>query len=68
MAGSSEITEFLGKRGLDLRADDIDDVRAMLASLPPEQYDEVAPGVWETVAQIVNDPAYEGDAELPDSE
>lgn len=68
MAGSSEITEFLGKRGLDLRADDIEELRAMLAGLPPEQYDEVAPGVWESVAQIIIDPAYEGDAELPDSE
>lgn len=71
MASSNEIAEFLRKRGRDLRADDIDELRIMLAALPVEQYETVAGGVWETVALIVNDPEYEGDAivpEFPDSD
>lgn len=69
--GVFEIAEFLRKRGTDLRAEDIDELRAMLALLPVEQYETVAGGVWETVALIVIDPQYEGDAkvpELPDSD
>lgn len=68
MANSNEIAEFLRKRGRDIRAEDIDELRAMLTQLPVEQYDEVAGGVWEAVAQIVNDPEYEGGAKLPDSD
>ena len=68
MASSKEISDFLQKRGNDLRADDIDEIETLLALLPVEQYDEVAGWVWEAVALIVNDPSYEGDAKLPDEE
>jgi len=68
VASSKEISDFLQKRGNDLRADDIDEIETMLALLPVEQYDEVAGWVWEAVALIVNDPSYEGDAKLPAEE
>lgn len=63
---NSEIAAFLAKRGADLRADDIDELRAMLTQVPPKQYDDIAGWVWEAVALVVNDPAYEGDARVPD--
>lgn len=68
MGVSEKVAGFLGSRGLNLRADDIDELRAILATADPEQYDAIAGAAWETVAQIVNDPAYEGDAELPESD
>ena len=68
MASSKEISDFLQKRGNDLRADDIDEIETLLALLPVEQYDEVAGWVWEAVALIVNDPDYVGDAKLPAEE
>lgn len=65
MGVSEKAAEFLGARGLNLRAEDIDELRAILATADPEDYDAIAGTVWESVAQIVNDPQYEGDAELP---
>jgi hypothetical protein len=68
VANSSEreITAFLAKRGRDLRADDIDELRAMLTQVPPERYEEISGNVWEAVALVVNDPENEGDANVPD--
>lgn len=63
---NSEISAFLAKRGSDLRADDIDELRAMLTQVDPDEYDAVAGWVWEAVALVVNDPAYEGDAKVPE--
>jgi hypothetical protein len=60
----SEIAAILAK-GADLRAADVDDLRAALTQLDPDEYDQVAGDAWEGVALIVNDPAYEGDAKVP---
>lgn len=65
MAARDEIADLLDKRGHDLRPDDIDEIRALLAQVPFDDYDDVAGGTWEAVALIVNDPAYEGDAKVP---
>lgn len=66
MASSSkDIADFLGKLGLDLRQTDVDDIAAMLAALPLDEHDEVAPNIWEAVAQIIGDPMFDGDVSLP---
>ena len=65
MASSGkQIADFLASLGLSLRQSDVEEVAAMLAILPIEQHDEIAPNIWEAVAQIVFDPSYEGDAAL----
>lgn len=64
-SSSSEIADFLASRGLNLRQDDVDEVAAMLASLPVDEHDRIAPNVWEVVAQIIADPLFEGDIVLP---
>ena len=66
MASLLEIAEFLGSKGLDLRQEDVDELSAKLAELPPEQHDQIAPMAWEAVAQVVADPSYAGDAKLPE--
>lgn len=53
-------------KGRNLAADDVDDLRATLTQLDPDDYGLVAGDVWEAVALIVNDPAYEGDAKVPE--
>ena len=64
-AGVLQFTADTLAKGRDLRADDVDDLRAALTQLDPDDYDQVAADVWEGVALIVNDPAYEGDAKVP---
>lgn len=43
----------------------IDELRFALLELPTSEYDAIAPGVWEGVAQLLESPDYEGDAKLP---
>lgn len=63
-----EIADFIASKGMELRQDDVDDVAAMLAALPVPVHDEVAPNIWEALAQIINDPIYSGGATLPSDE
>ena len=68
MASSGrQIADFLALRGLALRQVDVDEVAAMLAILPIEQHDEIAPNIWEAVMQIVADPTFEGEVAGPDA-
>lgn len=64
----SDITEFLARRGLDLRQTDVDDVQAMLLLVPVDDALKAEPEIWESVSLIIDDPLYEGDAQLPDSD
>ena len=64
----SEIRALLEKRGLDLRQTDVEELRALLTQVPDAEHDEVAFWVWEAVAQVVIDPAYTGDAQVPELE
>lgn len=64
MAALADIRALLDK-GPDLRAPDIDELRALLAMLPVDDQTETERWVWEAVALIVNDPLYRGGAELP---
>lgn len=65
MAGS-DISALLERRGLDLRQEDIDDLRAMIVQLDPDEADAIAGNVWEAVAMVLQNPEYVGDAKLPE--
>ncbi len=62
---ASDIAALLERRGLDLRQEDVDELRAMLTQVPLDEYDSIAGGVWEAVAQIIGNPEYRGDAKTP---
>lgn len=59
------IAELLAK-GPALTASDVQEIENELARATRAEYAEIAPKVWEAVAQIVNDLAYSGDARLPE--
>ncbi len=62
----SDIRALLELRGKDLRQADVDELEVMVALLPDAEHEEAAGGIWETVAMIVNDPEYTGDAKMPE--
>ena len=61
MANFDRVTDRLAAAGLNLRQADVDDIEAEMAALPVDEHDQIAPAVYEAIAQIVNDPAYDGD-------
>lgn len=62
---SSELFAVLDK-GDQLTAEDVRGLEVAVALLPLDEAHELEPLLWEGVGLIVNDPAYNGDARLPD--
>lgn len=63
---ASEISALLERRGLDLRQEDVDELRAMLTQMDPDESETIAGNVWEAVAMVVQNPEYTGDAKVPE--
>lgn len=52
-------------KGLALRQPDIEEIQFLFTQAPVDAARAAEPWIWEAVALIVNDPAYEGDAKIP---
>lgn len=66
MAPTEKIRVLLEQRKFDLRQSDLDEISALLVQVDLDEVQDVEGWVWESVALIVNDPAYTGDAVMPE--
>lgn len=66
MAPTEKIRVLLEQRKFDLRQSDLDEISALLVQVDLDEVQNVEGWVWESVALIVNDPAYTGDAVMPE--
>lgn len=58
------VQKLLGK-GPALTAADVREIQYEMAVLPVDEAHEASPWIWESVALIVTDPDYKGDATIP---
>lgn len=65
MALTDEILGIIRDRGSGLRQDDVDQIGALITQLPVEEAHQAVPWIWEAVGLIVDDPDYNGDAQVP---
>lgn len=66
MAPTEKIRVLLEQRKFDLRQSDLDEISALLVQVDLDEVQDVEGWVWESVALIVNDPDYTGDAVMPE--
>lgn len=66
MAPTEKIRALLEQRKFDLRQSDLDEISALLVQVDLDEVQDVEGWVWESVALILNDPAYSGDAVMPE--
>ena len=62
--GIEAIQKLLG-RGAALTAADVFEIEGLLLGMPADEAHEASPWIWESVALIVTDPDYQGDARVP---
>ncbi|WP_156358171.1 hypothetical protein [Sphingobium sp. Leaf26] len=60
---TDQIIAIIQTKGYDLRSDDIDEIHYLMTDIPLDDLPDEYPMIMGALANIVNDPVYDGDIE-----